>query len=538
MKRRNFVGGTLGAFGAMTMAGSSRAQIAVMNPQMADGNGSPPPWDGDSINALAEAGTGRGFSVPLRFEAHIDDCEVFGKIPDDLDGAFYRVGGEFYFPPMFPDDAILNADGYVSMFRIKNGKVDFRGRWIETERLKLLREAGHQLYGYYRNPFTDDPAIRDLVHTNRRTVANTSPLVHNGKLFALKEDGLPHQIDPITLETIGTWDFEGGYKSQTFTAHPKIDPVTGDMIAYGNEADGLASDALWVYRIGADGLVKQEVRTRVPYVSVMHDMALTQKHMLFPFGGYVTGMERLREGKIHWGWDKTKPGYIGVLPRDGDARDMRWFKGPLRCMMHTFNAHDDGNKIVLYAPFWDGNFFPFFPNVDGSPFQPELAKAFVRKITIDMSSRSDTWEEEIVWPMQVNDLVKVDPRMMSLDNRYLFGSFTDPSMPFDAARAQGLKRPPVNCYGRFDLHSGKISRYFAGPTHGLQEISFIPRRGGSEGEGYIIGVANNYAEQRSELIIADAQRMHEGDLARVVMPFKLSAQVHGVWASADELPMG
>ena len=537
MKRRDFVAGAIGTAGTMAMAQSARAQTGGLNPQMADGNASPPPWDGDSINPLAEAGTGRGFSVPLRFDAQLEDCEVFGTIPDDLDGAFYRVGGEFYYPPKFPDDAILNADGYISMFRIKNGKVDFRGRWIGTERLKLLRNAGHQLYGYYRNPYTDDPAIRDLQNPNRRTVANTAPMVHAGKLFALKEDGLPHQIDPNTLETIGPWDFEGGWRSQTFTAHPKVDPVTGEMIAYGNEADGLASDALWAYRIGNDGLVKQEVRTQVPYVSVMHDMALTQKHMLFPFGGYVTGTQRLRDGKIHWGWDNTKPGYIGVLPRDGDARDMRWFKGPLRCMMHTFNAHDDGDRIVLYAPFWDGNFFPFFPNVDGSPFNPSLARAFVRKITIDMASSSDSWEEEILWPAPISDLNKVDPRTMSLESRYLFTSFTDPSLPFDTSRAEGPSRPPINCYGRFDLQTGKMERYYAGPTHGLQEVTYVPRRGGSEGEGYIIGVANNYAEARSELVIADAQRMHEGDIARVIMPFRLSAQVHGCWATADELPL-
>jgi len=527
MDRRGFLGAAVGA-----------AAVGTMETALAQGgtSGSPPAWEGLSLNPLAESGTGRGFQAPLKFDASVDHCEVFGEIPSDIDGAFYRVGAEFYFPPKFRDDAILNADGYVSMFRIKDGRVSFRGRWVETERLKILRDAGRQVYGYYRNPFTDDPLVQDPANPNRRTVANTSPLVFGGKLYALKEDGLPHELDPNTLATIGTSNFDGGWKSQTFTAHPKIDPVSGDLIAYGNEADGLASDALWIYRIGADGQVKHEVRTKVPYVSVMHDMALTQKYMLFPFGGYVTSEERLRAGKIHWGWDKTKPSYIGVLPRDGSAKDMRWFKGPLRCMMHTFNAHDEGDKIVLYAPFYDGNFFPFFPNVDGSPFQPELARSVVRKITLDMSSRHDGWKEEILWPTAIGDLGKVDPRILSLPSRYLYTSFTDPDMPFDGERA-GLQRRPVNSYARFDLLTGRRQRYFAGPTHGLQEVTFVPRKGGNEGDGYIIGVASNYAEARSELVIADAQRMGEGDIARVVLPFKLSSQVHGVWASADELPL-
>jgi carotenoid cleavage dioxygenase len=528
MKRRDFMGTALGTLVA--------AQASGARAQGSDGDASPPPWDGDTTNPLADATAGRGFQAPLRFNAEVEDCEVVGKIPDDIDGAFYRVGGEFYYPPLFPDDAPLNADGYISAFRIRNGRVDFRGRWVETERLRRVKEAGRQLYGYYRNPFTDDPAVRDAAHPNRRTVANTAPLVFNGKLFALKEDGLPHRIDPNTLATIGTWDFGGGWKSQTFSAHPKLDPVSGEMIAYGNEADGLASDALWIYRIGPDGEVRQEVRTRVPYVSVMHDMAITQKHLVFPFGGYVTSPERLAAGQVHWGWDKTRPSCIGVLPRDGEAKDMRWFEGPLRCMMHTFNAHDEGDKVVLYAPFYDGNFFPFFPNVDGSPFQPELARSFVRKITLDMSSRSGGWSEEILWPTAISDLGKVDPRVLSLETRYLYTSFTDPDRPFDGGRSPGVTRPPVNSYGRFDLRTGELRKYFAGATHGLQEVTFVPRTAGGEGSGYLMGVASNYAEARSELVILDAERLDEGDIARVILPFKLSSQVHGVWASAGELP--
>src|SRR5262244_3388212 len=69
-----------------------------------------------SMADLSGQASGRGFNSPLRFEASVDDCEVVGKIPEDLNGAFYRVGAEWYYPPRFPDDAILNADGYVSMF--------------------------------------------------------------------------------------------------------------------------------------------------------------------------------------------------------------------------------------------------------------------------------------------------------------------------------------------------------------------------------------------------------------------------------------
>jgi len=307
-------------------------------------------------------------------------------------------------------------------------------------------------------------------------------------------------------------------------------------VALGYQATGLATDDLYVYMLDACGEVQREVRLKVPYVSVIHDMAITQKHVLIPFGGYVTSRERLQAGRIHWGWDASKPSYIGVLPRDGDARDIRWFRGPERCMMHVFNAYTEGSKVVLHAPFYESNFFPFFPPVDGSAWDPGKARAYVRRITLDLSSRSDTWKEEVLWDFPVGDLGRIDNRFTSLPARFGFTDYNDPARPFDAAKAGGARGRGSNCYGRFDFESGKLSSYFAGDTHVLQECQFVPRAGSAaEGDGYLIGVATNIAEARSELIVADAQRLEDGDIARVLLPFKAHQQVHGLWIDHDDL---
>ena len=94
----------------------------------------------------------------------------------------------------------------------------------------------------------------------------------------------------------------------------------------------------------------------------------------------------------------------------------------------------------------------------------------------------------------------------------------------------------MNCYGRFDLRTGAKSAYFAGESHSLNEPVFVPRRTGSpEGDGYLIGVANNLAEMRSELVIADAMHLEAGDIGRVILPFRLGPQVHGNWIPAERL---
>ncbi len=474
----------------------------------------------------------QGFFAAQRFEADVADCEVTGTVPADMDGHFVRVGGEWFYPPKFPNDAPLHSDGYISRFRVKGGKVAYQGKFVRTPRFVSNLAAGRQQFGLYRNRGTDDPQVRQL----DGTVSNTAPMAFAGKLFTLKEDALPYRVDPVTLDTLGPWDFGGKWRSQTFTAHPKIDPVSGEMIAFGYEATGAASNAVFLYTLDRNGEVTREVRLTMPYVSMIHDFAVTQKHVIFPFACYVTSPERLAAGEIHWGWDKTRPSMIGIIPRDGEAKDVRWFSGPERCMMHTFNARTEGDKVILDAPFYNGNFFPFFPNVDGSAWDPGKAVSFVRRYTFDLASSDDRWSEETLFPMPISDLGKIDHRYMTLPQRYAFAPFANREKPFDEARAGNLQGRVTNSYARFDLATGTMESLFAGDVHSLQECTFVPRRGSvAEGDGYLIGTASNMAEMRTELIIADAQRLGEGAIARVHLPFRAATQVHGYWYDAEEL---
>ena len=485
--------------------------------------------------------TARGFYAPERFESTVYDCTVIGQIPSGLNGAFVRVGTEWLYPPRFPDDSIFNADGFVGLFRFKNGVVDFTGRWVRTARWHNDKAAQRQLYGYYRNPFTDDPSIRrqTIEKPYLRTLANTNVIAHAGKLFAMKEDGPPYELDPKTLATRGPMDFAGKYHSQTFSAHPKIDPVSGEMICYGYEATGLATSDVYLYTVDRAGAVTREVRIKVPYVSMIHDIALTQEHIVIPVFAFETSLARLKAGKIHWAWNAHLPTYVGILPRHGEARDLRWFKGPTRAIVHTLNARTEGNKVILESPVSETNPFPFFPAEPGNA-DPEGTPRGTnfRRHVFDLGSRREEFTEEVLVTRSVSGLARIDDRYISLPNRYAFTGFSDPSRPFDEARAGNLRGRVTNCYGRFDLHTGAETSYFAGDTHTLNEPVFVPRAPGSpEGDGYVIGIANDLAERRSELIIADANHLEAGDVARVILPFRLGAQVHGNWIPQDRLAL-
>ncbi len=61
----------------------------------------------------------------------------------------------------------------------------------------------------------------------------------------------------------------------------------------------------------------------------------------------------------------------------------------------------------------------------------------------------------------------------------------------------------------------------------------MPRaRDAPEGDGYVMGIVNRRAENRSDLVILDAQRMDEGPIATIKIPVRLKYGIHGNWVPA------
>lgn len=459
-----------------------------------------------------------GFNAPTRFEADVYDCEVWGKVPSDIEGSFYRMQCDFqYRPPQNEWPTGFNGDGHVSRFFIKDGNVNFRSRYVQTARLQAEREAHRRLYGVYRNHYTDDPGVAKL----ERSAANTHIYWHGGKMLVMKEDSLPWHIDPHTLETRGLWNFDGRYQAVSMSAHPKIDPVTGEMICYGYQAKGDLTNDVAVYTVNRHGVITNEVWFKAPYVGIMHDMALTQKHILIPLVARTTSEARLKSGEPMWQWDASLPTMVAVLPRDGGAKDVRWFKGPARNTLHFLNAVDlpDG-RIAMDLPTSSG---------ERDPSQ-------MRRWIFNLNSKKDTFDEELV--SNANGvLARMDDRYLSLPYQYCYVGNRDPNQPFDKARAGNNGGFVTNQYLRVDVNTKQTSAYFVGPVQSLQESCFVPRKGSRrEGDGYLLGIASNYESMSSDLVIVDAERLEEGAVATVKLPFRLRSGTHTNWFGADELP--
>jgi len=115
----------------------------------------------------------------------------------------------------------------VHAFRVADGKVSYRNRWVRTPKWELEHAAGQALFGTFGNPMTTDPSALG----KDSGVANTNIVFHAGRLLALEEGHQPFEVDPKTLDPRGYIPYAG--KANRFTAHPKIDPETGEMVFFG-----------------------------------------------------------------------------------------------------------------------------------------------------------------------------------------------------------------------------------------------------------------------------------------------------------------
>lgn len=475
-----------------------------------------------------------GYFSPSRFEADLYDCEVRGRIPADLEGAFYRLHADWFYPPRFDDEASLSADGYISRLRFKGGIVDYRGRYVRTDRFMKQLAARRQRYGYYRNPYTDDPDLRNIANPGARTSANTTPVILAGKLYATKEDGLPYQIDPNTLETLRQEDFAGAWPSQTFTAHPKRDPQSGETIAFGYEASGLAARDVFLCTFDRLGAIQHPLRFEVPHTTMLHDIAITRHYVIVPGSSAVTSRERLEAGQIHWGWDRDVGSYYGLIPRNAEARAIRWFRGPQRSIVHTVNAWEEGHRVIVDMPMADGNTWPFFPDIHGGAFS--MPPNTIRRLTFDLDSSDEHYSEERLFDQEVTSFTRIDDRFITRRHRYIYVQFANRNLPFRGRLPDDPRAQPNNCIARFDLERKLFAFFHVGDAHVVQEPCFVPRVGGTaEGDGYLLATVHNLAAMRAELVIVSAMSMKE--LARVILPFRNPNQVHGTWATPRDLPL-
>jgi carotenoid cleavage dioxygenase-like enzyme len=536
MDRRNFMGAALGAAATAGAAAMMSAQSHGAEPptqKQPTGSrpvGAPPggnPPMGPPPGAGLELGGILGGPKLFRVESDIRDVEVEGKIPADLNGAFYRVGPDAQYP-LARGNIPFDGEGHVSMFRIKDGHVDYRTRYVRNDRYIAQEKAKRILFPMYRNPNLDDPSVKGL----SRSTANTHIINYKNMLLALKEDSPPSAMNLQTLETIEpNYTFEGQLQSKTFTAHPKLDSDTGDMIAFGYEAKGFGTNDVNVFQITPQGKMVWNAWIKVPYVSMIHDFAVTDKFIVFYVMPLAFDESQIKNGGIHWSWKSGEATHFGVMRRGGDGKDLKWFKGPERSSTHVMGAFSDGERVYVDVEMSQYNPFPFMPFRDGTRWDPVKGSSQITRLSADLTKKSPAdYKMEVLYPGYLGALPRQDDRYNTKPYRYGYLPCPDPN-PTDKSKRPGA------CWARFDHQTRKATVFNAGDNTILNEVVFAPKNKTSgEGVGYLVGVAIRNAEGgRGDLIILDAEHPEAGPIATAKLPIRAVPQIHGWWVPEDQL---
>jgi carotenoid cleavage dioxygenase-like enzyme len=477
---------------------------------------------------------GKALVEPVgRFEGEIHNLVVFGEIPKEINGTFYRIMVDPAYP-LYPGNPAVEGDGNLSAFRIHDGRAELKIKYIETERYLLERKANQRLFGLYRNPFTHNPCVRAAVDST----ANTNMVYWAGQLMALKESALPYAVDPDTLETLEYDPFGSQINAKTFTAHLKVDPYTNELVVFGYEAKGLATKDVVIYALDKEGRKKDEQWIEAPWCSFIHDCAITENWiilLLWPFE--ATTIDEMKEGSQHWEWKPDRGAAFIVVPRRKDTprpkgwgnEGFRYYEWDHAITLHSASAWKETDGIlycesvrVMY------NMLPWF---EKNPAQPQgEPKADVVRWKIDLNQPSNT---RIADPKVILDAPAEFPR---IDERFNSRKYDHIFLPVIRPGTKGGITPlDLNSLAHLNTRTEEVEYFDPGEDRHVAEPIFVPRsEKAEEGDGWVMVMVTRRPTRSSELVILDT-RSFSKPTAVIKLPFMLAMQVHGNWVDQAEV---
>lgn len=451
-----------------------------------------------------------GAHTPVSDELDLVELTVTeGAIPPALRGMFVRNSPNPQFTPPGRYHW-FDGDGMVHGVRVLDGKAHYVNKWVRTRGFELEREAGRALWGGLL-----DPVDLENPHGPVKETANTDLVWHAGRLLSLWWlTGEPYELRVPGLETVGPCDFDGT-RSAPISAHPKVDPVTGEMMVFGFSV--LERPYYGYGVVGADGRVSHWTPIDLPHAHVPHDIAITPTHTILldmPLGWDKAAMAR---GKRKIGFDASLPARFGILPRHGTQEDVVWFEDEACYVYHTIGAHREGDVFVLTA-CRIANPVPDVIPAGAARLDPIALVPHLYRWRFDLATGQVSGEQLDDVPTEfprVNDDALMSPLRYSYNPRL--------------ARTDALQFDGVL---KYDLNAGSSIAHSWGEDALGGEVVFVPDPG-AEGEdaGWITTVVTHPGEGRSELVVLDARSLEP--VCKVALPRAIPVGFHAAWVPGE-----
>jgi all-trans-8'-apo-beta-carotenal 15,15'-oxygenase len=468
--------------------------------------------------SLVEPGRQHGLT-PLR---------TTGRWPAELRGTLYRNGPGLFVNQGHRYRHWFDGDGLVTALRLDGtGAAAGAVKLLDTPGLVRERQRGAAYYGAYgtRAPGLFNPfRMAATARGEGKNPANTSMLAWNERLFALCEAGKPLELDPDTLASIGETDLEGSIPMR-FSAHPHRRASDGAWVNFGLRIGRPTELDLTLLR--PDGTAGLLGSVRLPFATMIHDFALTERHAIvflaplhIALMPLLFGLESFVEAHS---WHAAEGTEALVVPLDAPGSVRRIAMEPFWAW-HTANAFEDGGQLVvdlvrhedyLRSSRWLGGV------LDGSSLRGDPSGQLAR-ITLD--PRSGTHRTELL-RHRTGEFPRVAPAVDGRRHRHVF--------LLEHSSIETARLCPPDAITHVDTETGRTESMPFAPHEFPSEAVFVPRPGGTrEAEGWLLTLVYDGLQHLSRFVLLDAEHVGGGPVAEAFLETHVPMGFHGVFRQA------
>ena len=441
-----------------------------------------------------------GIHLPRLSEDTLTDLRVTGTIPAELDGRYIRIGPN---PITEPNPATYHwfmGDGMVHGVRLQQGKaLWYRNRWIRST--VVSEQLGE--------PAAPGP------HTPPFDIVNTNVLGHAGETWALVEaGGCPVRIDE-DLNTIAYDPFGDTLKGGSFSAHPHLDPKTGEMHAICYAAQSQTEIRHVV--IDTNGKVRREEPVAVQDGPSIHDCMITEKYVIvFDMPVTFSMMSLLAGHSFPYKWNPKHKARVGLLGKEAKGSDIIWCDVEPCYVFHPCNAYDNPDGTVTLDVCAHSTMFA--ESIQG----PDSAQTPFERWQVDPAAKK-----------VARTVVDPDPQEFPRPNETRLG------MPYRYAYTLALPRGGDQAFVnearllKHDMEKGTRQVHDFGSGCVAGEFVYVPAANATaEDHGWLMGYVINTADETTDLVILNAQDFEGEPQALIHIPHRIPPGFHGNWVPA------
>ncbi len=481
-----------------------------------------------SLNSSADEGFARiARPHPIETEYRLRPGRIEGEIPRELNGTLYRNGPCQRIAPTAGNRALhfFDGDALVHAIDFDEGAVRVRARFARTESFE--REAREGVYCHRGLNLAPD---RPLDPPMARHAPNTNIVPHAGRLFALAENMPPFEMDPESLESRGLWTLDDRMLGLSTTAHPRLDHETGQMWIHGYQP---VSPEIQLYCIESDGRVSLAEAHDAPWPSMMHDFAISERHVIFPLGSIHFDLAPLLAGerfsRVISGMPE-EPMRFGIRRREAGS-EIRWLEAPaVGYLFHPGNAYENDGRIEMDACVYESP-ADLIAGLDTARAGRGLhgVRAFPYLFEFDLATGSCKQTKLSDAPAE---FPRLDDRRVGRRNRFGYAVTAEPGTePAPGASANGLFRR-LTRYDRTDgsaIHRPVVAGQWSG------EPVFVPRANdAAEDDGFVLNLLHDAVRDETAIEIHDARNLAGTPLARGWLEERIPLGFHGNWLPRRE----